>query len=449
MRLTRKVFTDLAIWMIGFGLMIGVVFPFFTLLLGVSAHIALSGVFFLSCIIAGIVVGFVNILLTRLIVGKRLKMMTERMLLVKSHIMSVAKGDESKSCTPESCSIQIDSDDEFGESARAFNQLIESFSISLQTQSTIRKYTETLSSQLELDALGEKALRMLMDHASADAGAIMAEIDGELKLIASYGIQNVESLTNSSLVLNALKESKLLAFNLPEDIVVESILTKFRPKEVIVEPVKYKGVPLGIIILASASQFDMELKKGMDIFAYSLALSLHNSLEHDQLQKLAALDPLTGIYNRRFGLSRLHEEYTRSVRSGISLSVVIFDIDHFKQVNDTYGHIAGDRVIKTISQIARTALREGDVLVRYGGDEFLIILPGASKEDSYKISEKLLRMINEAEISYGDSKIKFTISMGCDAFPETDVNSEQDLLLNADEALYRAKESGRNRAVIH
>lgn len=89
------------------------------------------------------------------------------------------------------------------------------------------------------------------------------------------------------------------------------------------------------------------------------------------------------------------------------------------------------------------------MLVRYGGDEFLIILPGASKEDSYKISEKLLRMINEAEISYGDSKIKFTISMGCDAFPETDVNSEQDFLLNTDEALYRAKESGRNRAVIH
>jgi len=449
MRLTGKVFVDLAFWMIGFGLIIGVLFPFFTLLLGVSAHMALSGMFFLTCIAAGILVGFVNILLTRFIVGNRIKIMTDRMLLVKSNIMSIANGDESKKCTQESCLISIDSDDEFGESAKAFNQLVEAFSASLQTQSTIRKYTETLSSQLDLDSLGEKSLHLLMKHTSADAGAIIVEMDAKLVLIASDGILNVESIINSSLVLYSLKESKLLEFDLHDKMVVESISTNSSPNEVIAEPIKYKGVPLGVIILVSSSQFDTESKKAMDIFAYSLALSLHNSLEHDQLQKLAALDPLTGIYNRRFGLTRLHEEYTRSVRSGMSMSIVIFDIDHFKQINDTYGHIAGDRVINTISQIVRTSLRDGDVLVRFGGDEFMIILPCTSKENACMISRMLIHVISDAEVSYGDSKIKFTISAGCDTFPETKTESEQDLLLNADKALYKAKESGRNRLVCH
>lgn len=297
--------------------------------------------------------------------------------------------------------------------------------------------------------LGKNALSLLMHHAAADAGAILVEMEGELKLIASAGIQNAPVLANNSLVLNAFKEMRLLQYQLPEDIVLESVLTEFRPKEVIVEPVKYKGIPLSVIVLASASSFAAELKKELDIFANGLALALHNALIHEQLQKLAALDPLTGIYNRRFGLARLHEEFERSIRSGISIGVAIFDIDHFKLVNDTFGHVAGDRVLRNIAQMARTALREGDVLIRYGGEEFLIVLPGASKDDMFKICERLRFLIKESQTSYGDSVIKVTISIGCDAFPETDVGTDQNLLVNADEALYRAKESGRDKVVLH
>lgn len=96
MRLTKKVFTDLAIRMIGFGVLIGIAFPFFTLLMGVSAQIALTGIFFISCILAGVTVGFVNILLTRFTVGKRLKTMTGRMMLVEAHIMAISDGDDNK-----------------------------------------------------------------------------------------------------------------------------------------------------------------------------------------------------------------------------------------------------------------------------------------------------------------------------------------------------------------
>jgi two-component system cell cycle response regulator len=439
MRLTKRVFNDLAIWMIGFGILIGVSFPFFTLLMGVSATIALSWVFFISCILAGVIVGLVNIVLTRFTVGNRLRIMTERMTLAKNHVKSIAEGDDSENCTPENCFIPVDSEDGFGESAQAFNQLIEAFSVSIQTQSDIRNYAETLSSQLDLEQLGKNALSLLMHHASAEAGAVLVETEGELKLISAAGIRDAQALANNSLVLNAFKEMRLLCYHLPEDIVLESVLTVFRPREVLVVPVKYKGIPLSVIVLASAAAFGAELAKELDIFANGLALALHNALAHEQLQKLAALDPLTGIYNRRFGLARLHEEFERSIRSGISIGVVMFDIDHFKQVNDTYGHVAGDRVLRTIARLARTALRE----------EFLVILPGASKDDLFKICERLRFLIKDSQTAYGDSTIKVTVSIGCDAYPETDVATDQVLLVNADEALYRAKESGRDKVVLH
>lgn len=449
MRLTKRVFLDLAIWMIGFGIAIGIIFPFFVQLMGVPANYALTVPFIVSCILAGILVGFVNIVLARITVGRRMHLMTERMTIVKNNILAIADGQDNHTCTPENCSIPVDSNDVFGESAQAFNELIKSFSLSLQSQSTMRQYSEILSSQLNLAELGKNALDLLIIHSGADAGAILVEFEGDLKLIASSAINQAESLAQNSQILNTFKELKQVQFNLPEDILVESLLTKFRPREVIAEPIKYKGIALGVVVLAAAHPFTAQFKNELDIFAYGLSLAMHNALEHDQLQKLAALDALTGCMNRRFGLTRLHEEYVRSIRTGVSIGLAMFDIDHFKQVNDTYGHVAGDRIIKNISRVARLVLREGDVLVRYGGEEFLLILPGASRDDTYKITERLRHIVRDSEVLYGDAKIKVTISIGCDAFPESNVESDQALIVRADEALYRAKESGRDKVVLH
>ena len=158
---------------------------------------------------------------------------------------------------------------------------------------------------------------------------------------------------------------------LPDDVAVEGVLTDFRPREVIVDPMLYKGVPLGTIILASAAGFTNEVKSRLDLFGQGMALAMNNALTHDRLQKLAALDPMTGIYNRRFGMARLSEEFSRAVRTTGPLGVMMFDIDHFKKVNDTYGHLAGDRVLIQVTKTARAALREGDILMRYGGEEFI------------------------------------------------------------------------------
>ncbi len=125
----------------------------------------------------------------------------------------------------------------------------------------------------------------------------------------------------------------------------------------------------------------------------------------------------------------------------------MFDIDHFKKVNDTYGHLAGDRVLIQVAKTARAALREGDILMRYGGEEFLVILPAASKANSRDVGERLRRMVEETSVTDGDQVIRITISIGVTSFPELEVADEQELVERADEMLYKAKESGRNRVL--
>jgi diguanylate cyclase (GGDEF)-like protein len=166
------------------------------------------------------------------------------------------------------------------------------------------------------------------------------------------------------------------------------------------------------------------------------------------VQKLAAIDPLTNVYNRRFGLSRLHEEFVRSVKQNTALAVLMIDIDHFKQVNDVYGHTVGDRVLRSIAASVRSQLREGDILIRLGGDEFMVVLLGASRSDALEVGEAIRRQVSEKHIKYGEQLIQVTLSIGGASFPEVDVEYEKELVEAADQALYRVKESGRNKVSV-
>lgn len=180
--------------------------------------------------------------------------------------------------------------------------------------------------------------------------------------------------------------------------------------------------------------------------------SLGGGLGLDQeiaaLQRLAYIDPLTGLLNRR-GLDHEMESKTfqAAIRKG-SLSVIAFDLDHFKHVNDSYGHKAGDMVLMAVANIAKGIIREHDLLVRTGGEEFLIVLPNETKGIAMTVAERIRLTIEATDIHYVDSKhdtsIKVTTSMGI-AELCVDANNFLDLLQKADEYLYFAKESGRNR----
>jgi two-component system, cell cycle response regulator len=447
-RLTRKVFTDLAIWMIGFGLMMGVVFPFFVTIMGVPSSLVLTWWFFAACIAAGVVVGGVNIGLARAVIGRRLRVLSARMGMVETNLREIARSGDIERCTPQECSVDIDSDDELGESALAFNHLVEALTFSHQTEAAVRGFNEVLTSQLDLEVLTHQALEQLIQHTGASAGAILVEMEGELHVSASYGMEAPNKLAANDHVRRALRVESRQVVSIPDDVVVEGILANFRPREVLVDPLSYKHVPLGAVVLASTGVFSEQIRTRLDLFCQGLSLALNNALAHDRLQRLAAIDPLTGVYNRRFGMARLHEEFGRAVRQTVPLGVLMFDIDHFKSVNDTYGHLVGDRVLLRIAKLSRSVMREGDIMIRYGGEEFLAVLPAASRDDVRDVGERLRRLVAEASIRDGDQSISVTISIGGTSYPETDVEGEQELVKLADEALYAAKESGRNRVIV-
>ncbi len=221
----------------------------------------------------------------------------------------------------------------------------------------------------------------------------------------------------------------------------------FQPREVVFLPLDVQSVSTGVVVLASSALFDRDTRPLAQIFARTFAVALANAMTHDQLQRIAAIDPLTNCYNRRFGFGRLREEFKRAARNDVPLGLILFDIDHFKSVNDTYGHLVGDRVLAAVAKNAKQHLREGDVLVRYGGEEFICILPGASVEDAHVISERIRRAMEELVVQDRDQAIRCTVSLGYTSYPTATAADETALIQIVDDALYRAKGSGRNRAL--
>ncbi|MBU4294240.1 MAG: sensor domain-containing diguanylate cyclase [Actinobacteria bacterium] len=280
-----------------------------------------------------------------------------------------------------------------------------------------------LTSKLELKSLTDKALYKIMEATGSDAGAIFIERDGKLVSVETSGIKNPEKLTNHSIVMEVLKNETRKITEIPEDIVIDGLLVNFRPKEIIIEPLMFNDIPIGVIILASLSKYNDENINRIAMFSQSLSLALHNATIHEQMQTLAAIDPLTGLLNRRYGMIRLREEYSRVIRSEGPLGVAMLDIDHFKKINDTYGHLAGDRVLVHISRLTKNLLREGDILMRYGGEEFCIILPGASAEDSFIMAERIRYAVQESEVTYAGYNIKVTLSSGIASYPEFNIKA--------------------------
>ncbi len=447
-RLTKKFFSDLGIWMLLLGTTTGIAFPFFLHALGVPTPIVYSPLFFALCVAAGIFVGSLNFLLARTIVESRIALMSSRMKDIEKRLHEVSILDDNFQCVGEHCHLPVDSDDFIGENARTFNALIAALQESFSMQRDYRVFTDVLNRHLELAELAQKGLEEMLRLSGASAGLIACESAGELVPAANIGILDVEAVLRNAMVKRTFESGTFRFLDFPPEVRADGVLLAFTPRQVALLPVKYKDIPIGILLLASARGFDERFADRIATFLKGLSLALNNSLAHERLQRMAALDPLTGVYNRRFGQVRLHEEFGRAVRSHSPLGLLMLDIDHFKSFNDTYGHLTGDRVIKSVASACRRCLREGDLLVRFGGEEFYVALPAAACTDLAAIGERIRRTVEEMKIPEGERSLSVTVSVGGAAFPCEGVNSEEDLLRLADEALYRAKQSGRNRVEI-
>jgi len=180
-----------------------------------------------------------------------------------------------------------------------------------------------------------------------------------------------------------------------------------------------------------------------DIATNRVALKDANS----QLEQLSRTDRLTGLNNRGYWQECLEKQYSHFGRYKNNISLVIFDIDHFKQVNDNYGHQAGDEVIRKCAKALSSCARDVDICGRYGGEEFVVILSETDKQQAHTFSERLRKLIEKVTVSYEEYKIQFTISLGVCQLNEQ-IGSPEKWLEKADQALYASKENGRNRTTI-
>ena len=163
---------------------------------------------------------------------------------------------------------------------------------------------------------------------------------------------------------------------------------------------------------------------------------------------MAIMDGLTNIYVRRHFLERFDEELKRARGHGLELTFMIVDVDNFKSYNDTYGHLVGDAVLKEISSIIKSNIREIDLVGRYGGEEFALILSETSKETAYQVGERIRQIIENNKFKAYDEVLKLTISIGISGYP-ADGDARDSLIDKADMALYEAKRKGKNSAIIY
>jgi diguanylate cyclase (GGDEF)-like protein len=162
-----------------------------------------------------------------------------------------------------------------------------------------------------------------------------------------------------------------------------------------------------------------------------------------ELREQAIRDPLTGLYNRRYLYETMGRELARAQREKYLISFMMIDIDHFKQVNDTYGHAAGDKALVILADLLRTHTRLGDIACRYGGEEFLVIMPQVGEVDAKRRAEEIRHNLNSMQIDYDGAQLSATISIGVAFYPRDGYDSDT-VIRAADIALYKAKQAGRN-----
>lgn len=164
-------------------------------------------------------------------------------------------------------------------------------------------------------------------------------------------------------------------------------------------------------------------------------------------QLLARTDTLTGINNRRYFFEVAVHEFNAAVRYGHPLSAIVFDIDHFKELNDTYGHQAGDDMLRSLAQLTRQQLRDADILARYGGEEFVILLPYTNLKQAHLVAERIREKAAAFRLAVGQQEIGITLSLGVAGF-DSEIDSLDKLVQRADQAMYEAKNGGRNRTLV-
>jgi len=325
--------------------------------------------------------------------------------------------------------------------------------------SLIYEIGQEVNSIIDLDRLYATIAATLKKHLRVHEFALLAFDEGreELQVKAAYGFENADAITRMTFrkgegitglaaetgrkiyIKDTSRETRFLNYKCERPL---------EPSAFLSVPLMYKDEVLGVVNFGrrGVGSFTYQDVKMLSLVAGQVALAIANARLYTRTRELSVKDELTGINNRRHFQTMLQMEWKRAVRFHRSLSLIMLDVDHFKPYNDTFGHLQGDKVLKQIGGLLRRNLREVDTVARFGGEEFVLLLPDTDKRGAIAVAEKV-RLLVEGHGFVNEDRAEtrqVTISCGIATYPD-DVEEMDNLIDHADIALYKAKELGRNR----
>ncbi|MCA1713317.1 MAG: diguanylate cyclase, partial [Actinobacteria bacterium] len=355
--------------------------------------------------------------------------------------------------------IEIQSRDEVGRLAGTFNTMtseLRTYVRALEAsrdelQSGLSRLGDTLSSTHDLDRILTVVLETAMASTRAQGGAVLLFSPGRDELVLSVGRGVSDSLrmpTGTGLSGRVAQSGEAVIGRIgtgPNEL-------RAGPEEpssgsVIAVPLKSSGTVIGVLDLfdrLDAEGFDDRDLATIRTFANQATVAVDNVLLHQEAQRLSITDGLTGLWNYRYFTMTVGKEIERSARFGRPLALLMLDLDHFKEVNDTYGHQRGDAVLVELAARVRAQVRDVDTVARYGGEEVVVILPETDEGGAVHAAERICDAVRRRPFGDpGQPPVEVTVSVGAAVFPTHGATSGI-LLRKADEALYEAKEAGRN-----
>ncbi len=370
---------------------------------------------------------------------------------------AVASGDLTRS-------IEVSRSDEVGRLARAFNHMTDellTYVTELEgsrdaLRANFGRLGDTLSATLDLDTLVPVVLETAMTSVGAHAGLVMlGDENGGLTVHAEHGMRTRSLAVPDAIVVGDGLLGSVAATGLTARGVIGSTpelhAGPAEPQSGSVLAVALRRPPhvFGVIALFAPTNphgFDDAAESSLTALAGPASIAVENVLLHDEATRASTIDQMTGLWNYRYLMTSLNREIERANRFDRSLSVLMLDLDHFKRVNDTYGHPRGDTVLREFAARVQAEVREVDTVARYGGEEFAVVLPETTAAGAENLAERICAAIRAQPFTADGTEIplRVTVSIGGAVYPEHGTSS-RDLIHAADRALYSAKEGGRDR----
>lgn len=447
---SRSVLQQTLLFVLFFGLLTGLIFPFFSLfLLDVHAEKVLTAKYFFACVMAGLLLAAASQLLVQFTIMREISRFKQHLQHVTGNIREYKQGQlDLDGCTD--CYMEVSSNDALGEIQVGMNELIHSIRNSFSNHELTDSYHQLLNQALDMQQLSDATVRYFTENFErVIAAEIFVNSESGLKLISSQYMHRDIPAGYLDFLHDVIDSGEVHRSS--EGLVLtNSGVCSEGVRGHLVFPIRNSREQLGALVLYLSGTMDSDAVRHISRLLGQYQLAYANAAAYSQIKGMATYDDLTAVYNRQHGMQLIAKEFARCRDASEPISVIMIDLDHFKQLNDTFGHPAGDMVLRNVAALFAESVRGRDIVVRYGGEEFVIIMPQMRRHDAGARMEGILEKLNSMVFPWSQLSIAVTFSAG--------ISSSEDRLLSdyslalalqqADSALYRAKKQGRNQVVV-